>query len=67
MIMARYIIRKIQIIYADGSRDRSTLSNPIHTDDKEAVRAKLKIRHTSVGMKCVGVNLDYDELNDYEL
>lgn len=65
--MARYIIRKIQIVYADGSRDRSTLSNPIHTDDKEATRTRLKMKYTSAGLKCVGVNLDYDEFNDYEL
>lgn len=62
--MTKYIIRRIQIIYANGCRDRSTLSNPIHTDNKEAVRAKLKMKYTTVGMKCIGVNLDYDEFND---
>lgn len=65
--MTRYIIRKVQILYADGSRDRSTLSNPIHTNDKEAVRAKLRMRYTTIGMKCIGVNLDYDEFNDNDL
>lgn len=65
--MTRYIIKKVQILYADGSRDRSTLSNPIHTNDKEAVRTKLKMRYTSIGKKCIGVNLDCDEFNNYDL
>lgn len=65
--MKKYTIRKYQVIYQDGNRDKVNLETPIHTDDLEAARAKLKIKHTGLGKRCVGLNLDYDELNKEQL
>lgn len=65
--MEKYIIRKYQVIYSNGSRDKVNLEIPICTCDKEAVRGKLKIKHSGHGITCVGVNLDYDELNEEDL
>lgn len=62
--MEKYIIRKIQVIYSDGSRDKVTLMPPIATNDKEAVRTRLLMRYNSLGKHCKGVNLEMDEFND---
>lgn len=59
----KYIIRRYQTFYADGSRDKVNLEVPIHTDDYEFTRAKLKSKHTGKGKVCKCVNLEYDELN----
>ena len=58
----KYIFRKYQVIYSSGCRDKVNLGVPIETDNLEKLRAELKIKHTHHGMKCVGVNLDYDEI-----
>lgn len=58
----KYRINKYQAVYADGCRDSIKLGKPIYTDDIESERARLKMKHTSIGLKCVGINLDYEEL-----
>lgn len=63
----KYIIRKYYVIYQNGNRDKVNLETPIHTDDVEATRTKLKMKHTGLGKKCVGLNMDYDELNNEQL
>lgn len=67
MIMEKYTIRRLQLIYSNGCRDKINLTKPIRTNDKESVRAKLVMKYTTAGMRCVGVNLDYDEFNEDEL
>jgi hypothetical protein len=59
----KYQINKYQAIYSCGSRDSIKLESPIYTNDVEAVRTKLKNKHTGFGKQCVSVNLDYVELN----
>lgn len=61
--MKKYTIRKYQVIYQNGNRDKVNLEVPIHTDNLENVRAKLKMKHTSVGIRCVGLNMEVDEMN----
>lgn len=60
----KYKINKYQTIYSCGSRDTIKLDCPIYTNNIETVRAKLKMKHSVLGMKCIGVNLDYVELNE---
>jgi hypothetical protein len=38
------------------------LCNPIYTDDYESVRVKLRNKHSGIGKRAVGINLDYEEL-----
>ena len=67
MIMKKYTIKKYQVIFQNGNRDKVNLEIPIHTNDIEAARAKLMAKHTGLGLKCVGLNMDYDEYNKNEL
>jgi hypothetical protein len=60
----KYVINGYQTIYENGSRDKIKLTTPIYSDDIEAVRTKLKKKHSGIGKKCLGVNLDYTEIND---
>lgn len=59
----KYTINNYQVIYESGARDKIKLDVPIYTDDIETERAKLKMKHTSHGRRCVGCNLDYVEHN----
>lgn len=59
----KYIIRKYQVIYLSGQRDRVTPVIPIVTDDIESVRARIKMKYKAPGMACIGVNFEFDELN----
>lgn len=63
----KYTVRKYQVIYADGSRDRVNLEYPIRTDDYELTRAKLIVKHTGIGKQCKTINMEYDELNNKEV
>ena len=58
----KYRINKYQVVYDDNSRDTVKLCNPIYTDDYESVRAKLRSKHSGLGKRAVGINLDYEEL-----
>lgn len=60
----KYQINKYQAVYSCGARDSVKPDSPIYTNDIEATRAKLKAKHCGVGLKCIGINLDYVELND---
>lgn len=60
----KYQINKYQAIYASGSRDSIRLESPIYTNDLEAIRTRLKLKHSGMGLKCIGINLDYVELNN---
>lgn len=59
----KYIIRKYQVIYQPGQRDRSNLIVPIVTDDLESVRARIKMKYTAPGLACIGINFEFDEIN----
>lgn len=59
----KYKIVGYQVIYSEGSRDKVKLLTPILTEDIEAVRTNIRMKHNILGMKCVGVNLEYEELN----
>lgn len=63
----KYVINGYQTIYDNGNRDKIKLVNPIYTNDIEAVRTKLRNKHSGFGKKCVGLNLDYTEFNDRNL
>lgn len=58
----KYRINKYQVIYDNGTRDTVKLALPIYTDDYEAERMKLKLKHCGMGKKAIGLNLDYEEL-----
>ena len=60
----KYVINGYQTIYDNGNRDKIKLTMPISTDDIESVRTKLKNKHSGIGKKCIGLNLDYTEIND---
>lgn len=60
----KYVINGYQTIYDNGNRDKIKLTMPISTDDIESVRTKLKNKHSGIGKKCIGLNLDYTEVND---
>lgn len=60
----KYKIIKYQAVYADACRDSIKLDVPIYTDDIESVRTKLKMKHSGIGKKCIGVDLDYEEFNN---
>ena len=55
----KYVINGYQTIYENGSRDKIKLTTPICSDDIEAVRTKLKKKHSGIGKKCLGVNLGF--------
>ena len=59
----KYTINNYQVIYESGARDKIKLDAPIQTDDIEAVRMNLKIKHSALGLRCIGCNLDYVEHN----
>ena len=59
----KYTISNYQVIYESGARDKIKLDVPIQTEDIEAERAKLKIKHSGYGKRYVGCNLDYVEHN----
>ena len=59
----KYTIKSYQVLYDNGARDKVTLDTPLHTDNIEAVRIKLKMKHTGHGITCIGLNLDYVEHN----
>lgn len=59
----KYLIRKYQVFYDDGSRDKVILWTPILSSDIETTRAKLTIKHTCIGKACKGVNIEYEEIN----
>ena len=59
----KYTIKSYQVLYDSGARDKVTLEAPLHTDDVEALRTKLWMKHTGHGIKCIGLNLDYLEHN----
>lgn len=61
--MKKYTIRKYQVIYDNGNRDKVNLEVPIHTNNYEAERAKLIMKHSGHGKRCIGLNMDYDEMN----
>lgn len=63
----KYRIAKYQVIYDNGSRDSIKLDKPIHTDDYESVRIKLRNKHSGHGKHVVGVNLDYEEFNSEKI
>ena len=52
----KYRINKYQVVYDDK------LAVPIYTDDYESVRIKLKSKHSGLGKRAVGINLDFEEL-----
>lgn len=58
----RYRINNYQLIYAGGCRDKVRPSKPIYTDDIEAERTKIKQKHSGLGVKLAGVNLEYEIL-----
>ncbi len=58
-----YIIKKYQVIYKSGNRDKVILAIPIKTKDIESVRIKLRMKHNTLGLVCKGINLEYEELN----
>lgn len=58
----KYRINKYQVVYDDNSRDTIKLAVPIYTDDYESVRIKLKSKHSGLGKRAVGINLDFEEL-----
>ena len=58
----KYRINKYQVVYDDNSRDTIKQFEPIVTNDYESVRVKLKSKHTGIGKRAVGINLDYEEL-----
>lgn len=60
----KYQINKYQAVYSNGSRDSIRLESPIYTNDLEAIRTRLKLKHSGMGLKCIGINLDYVELNN---
>ena len=62
-----YRIKGYQVVYSDECRDKVNLEIPIVTEDKESERAKIKAKHSGLGIVCKGVNLDYDELNHESL
>ena len=59
----KYKIKGYQIIYENGCRDKVSLEVPYVVNDKEKERAKIFMRNTSLGLKCKGVNLYIEELN----
>lgn len=59
----KYTINNYQVVYESGARDKIKLDVPIQTEDIEAERLKLKIKHSGHGKRCVGCNLDYVEHN----
>ena len=61
------IVNGYQVLYDSGSRDKVKLAYPIYTTDIESLRMKLKNKHSGLGKKCVGLNLEYTELNDRNL
>lgn len=58
----KYRISKYQVVYDNGTRDSVKLSAPIYTNDYEAERTKLRNKHSVMGKRALGVNLDYEEL-----
>lgn len=58
----KYRINNYQVIYSTGCRDKVKLEAPIYTEDIEAEREKLKMKHTGAGIKAIGVNLEYERL-----
>lgn len=60
----KYQINKYQAVYASGNRDSIRLESPIYTNDLEAIRTRLRQKHSGMGLKCIGINLDYVELNN---
>jgi hypothetical protein len=50
------------VIYDNGARDSVKLASPIYTNDYEAERAKLKLKHSGHGKNAFAINLDYEEL-----
>lgn len=59
----KHVIKKYQVVYSSGNRDKVNLEVPIVTNDLEATRTKIRMKHTGRGITCVGVNFDYDEIN----
>lgn len=57
----RYKVNKYQVVYESGARDTIKPCEPIYTNDYEAVREKLKMKHTGHGKAVKGVNLEYEE------
>ena len=58
----KFRIMSYQTILSDGSRDKIKLPKPIYTNDLAAERQKLKIAHNGLGIKCVGINLEIEQL-----
>lgn len=58
----KYRISKYQVLYESGTRDTIKPCVPIVTDDYEAERIKLFGKHSGLGKKVRGVNLEYEEL-----
>lgn len=59
----KYLIKKYQVIYSTGARDKVTLDMPVLTNDIHSFRAKLMMRLSSPGVEVKGMNLEYDEIN----
>lgn len=57
----KYRINKYQVVYDDNSRDTIKPFEPIITNDYESVRVKLRNKHSGMGKRAVGINLDYEE------
>lgn len=60
----KYVINGYQTLYDNGSRDKVKLTTPICTNDIEAVRTKLRNKHSGIGKKCIGLNMEYTVIND---
>lgn len=62
----KYTVNNYQVIYESGARDKVKLDAPIQTDDIEEVRTNLRMKHSGLGLKVIGLNLDYVYHNSYE-